>query len=232
MILPMKKNKLKINAILSGVLTLCFVLFTILVKCVDTAYVGATDKKIGFSSLNAIFYNNIQVSDLFDKLSDVLMIISIAIIALAVVVSVVQLVKRKSLKKIDREFYAFAIVLVLMVCVYVMFEIIDLNFRPVLIDGKVEASYPSSHTMLELTVFMCLMVYGLSNLKSNKQKIICSLVLGALIIAVVLFRVLSGMHWATDIIASIILSLMLTSYYILINAIFLKFEDKNEKQGQ
>lgn len=231
-ILPMKNNKLKISAILSGVLTLCFILFTILVKFVDTAYVGITGKKIGLSSLNAVFYNKIKVSDLFDKLSDVLMIISIAAVALIAVISIIQLVKRKSLKMIDREIYAFAIVLALMACIYVLFEVIDLNFRPILIGGKVEASYPSSHTMLALTVFMCIMVYCLSNLKSKKYKIISSSILGVVIIAVVLFRVLSGMHWVTDIIASIILSLMLTSYYILIDAIFLKFGDKNGKQGQ
>ena len=51
-------------------LTLCFILFTILVKFVDTAYVGITGKKIGLSSLNAVFYNKIKVSDLFDKLSE------------------------------------------------------------------------------------------------------------------------------------------------------------------
>lgn len=225
----MKNKGLKISAVVSGALTLCFVLFTILVKFVDTAYVGITGKKIGFSSLNAAVFDRVKVSDLYDKLSDVIMIVAIILIAVAFVFAVIQLVKRKSLKKIDKELYAFAIVLVLTALVYVLFEIVDLNFRPILIEGKPEASYPSSHTMLALVVFMCYGCYFLSNAKSKNIKILSASVTSVLIVLSVLFRVLSGMHWITDIIASVILSLMLASYYILINIIIQKLVEKNGK---
>ncbi len=229
MYIQIKDNKLKVSVIISAILSFCFVVFTILVKFVDTAFVGITGKKIGFASLNKIFYDNIRVNELFDKLSDAIMILSIVLVVCVIVIAIVQLVKRKTFKKVDKEIYAFAIVLVFMVCIYVLFEIIELNFRPVLTDGKVEASYPSSHTMLVLTIFMCFAEYLLSKLKSKKNKIICTSIIGVLIIVAVLFRVLSGMHWITDIVASILLSLMLASYYALINCLLAKWENKNGK---
>ena len=225
----MKNNKMKLSVIISSVLTFCFVLFTILVKFVDTGYVGITGKKIGLSSLNAAVFEKVKVSDFFDKLSDVVMVVTIILIAVVLAVAVIQLFKRKSLKKIDKEVYSFVIVLILTAIVYVLFEIVDLNFRPILVDGKVEASYPSTHTMIALVVFMCYGAYFLFNAKSKSIKILSVSAFSVLIVLAVLFRVLSGMHWITDIIASIILSHMLASYYILINNIIQKMVDKNGK---
>ena len=116
-----------------------------------------------------------------------------------------------------------------MILTYVLFEIIKLNYRPILIDGEIEASYPSTHTMLALTVFMCAIVYAFNNLKSKKYKSIICAVMGTFIVLAVLFRILSGMHWITDIIASIILSLMFASYYVLINCLIKTKNVENKK---
>lgn len=227
----MKNKKLMISLISTISLFCVFVLFTLLVKFVDVAYVGFTGKEIGLSSLNKLFYESVSVSELFDKLSDAIMIVSVIIAMFIAILGIVQLVKNKNLKAVDKEIYSFAIVLVMLVIVYVLFEIVDLNFRPILIEGKVEASYPSSHTMLALTVFMCASYYGFSKLTTKRNRAICLSVAVILIVVTILFRVLSGMHWITDIIASIILSLMLTSIYILTINIFQKMVNKNGKQG-
>lgn len=224
----MKNKKMNLSIIISSVSTMAFILFTFLVKFVDTAYVGFTGKKIGLSSLNKVFFDAVEVNDVFDKLSDMVMVVSVLLILLAVITAIVELIKRKSLKKIDKEIYSFVIVLAIMSVVYILFELIDLNFRPILIDGEIEASYPSSHIMIELTVFMCALIYILNNVKSRNLKIFISSIISVFMIMAVVFRILSGMHWVTDIIASIILSATFASYYVLINKFF-KCKNKNEK---
>ena len=226
----MKNKKLMISLISSVCCLVLFVVFTLLVKFVDLSYVGFTGEKIGLSSINKLFYESIDVSELFDKLSDAVMVLSILVALFVVGIGVYELVKNKSLKKVDKGILSSGVIYVLLVLIYVVFEIVSLNYRPVLIEGELEASYPSSHIMLSLTILSCFFVFMLSRLKTKKQKTIICTLIGVVMFVAVLFRVLSGMHWITDIVASIILVFMLTSLYVCTTCLFEKLDEKNMNQ--
>ena len=225
----MKNRKLAISLISSACLSVMFVVFTLLVKFVDVAYVGMTGKEVGLSSFNRLVYESVDVSETFDKLGDVCMVLSILVVLFVVALGIYELVKNKSIKKVDKKIWSMGIIYALVVLIYVVFELICLNYRPVLIDGKLEASYPSSHVMLSLTILSCFLIFMLSKLKTKKQKAILGTLIGLFMFVIVLFRVLSGMHWMTDIIASVILALMLAGWYVFINCLFEKAGDKNGK---
>ena len=83
-----------------------------------------------------------------------------------------------------------------------------------------EASYPSSHTLLSICICgssLLINKYLFNNKKIYKYINIVSIISMVLI---VLGRLLSGVHWASDIIGSIIISItllkILETYYLSI----------------
>jgi undecaprenyl-diphosphatase len=140
-----KVKKLLIFNIVSGAL---FLLFTGLVLFVNVKEYAPTGAEIGFYNLNVFFFNLIGVSENFDKLTDLTMLFSLGVVGAFVVWGAVQLFKRKSLLKVDKDIYYFALTLIILAIIYVVFEKLIVNYRPILVDGKLEASYPSSTTML------------------------------------------------------------------------------------
>ena len=99
---------------------------------------------------------------------------------------------------------------------YIFFEVVVVNFRPILIDGVLEASYPSSHTMLALCI--CISGIIVNNKLFNKNLVlkIVNIALFVLAIVVVITRYLSGAHWITDILGALIISALLLSMAFLI----------------
>ena len=123
-----------------------------------------------------------------------------------------QLIKRKSLLKVDKRLLFLGGFYVVMLLVYVLFEHVIINYRPFLIDKELEASYPSSHTMLALCV--CLSSLLISKYYFNKKAVkIVNIVTIILMFVLVIGRVLSGAHWITDIIGGIIISAFLVYLY-------------------
>lgn len=147
-----KKNLL----IVSIALFALFFVFTLLVATVDKAAGNAPGTEIGFSHLNLAFFNathkNGEISNGWYKLTEFLGYLALAEAAGFAVYGVAQLIVRKSLKKIDKDLFVLAAAYVLLAIFYVAFEKIVVNYRPVLENGKIAASYPSSHTMLTITI--------------------------------------------------------------------------------
>ena len=98
--------------------------------------------------------------------------------------------------------------------VYLDFELITVNYRPIILDGELEASYPSSHTMLSLGI-MITAIFELHELIKNKKAIliITDILCCAVALTVLLGRLLSGVHWLTDIIAGALLAASLVCFY-------------------
>ena len=122
------------------------------------------------------------------------------------VMGLMQLVKRRSLKKVDIDLILLGVHYVLVIFAYLMFEMIPVNYRPILIEGKLEASYPSSTTLLVLSVMPTLR-YQIDR-RCRHAKLSRFINMAALLFSVfmVVGRLISGVHWATDIVASILLS--------------------------
>lgn len=214
----------------SGILFAVFVLFTILVKVVDVKAIGPNGSKVGFASLNSDFFNAVGASSAAKIISNIIMYFAIACAVLFVVLFVYQWIKRKSIKKVDSNLIYFGICCVSVVIIYVFFEIVKINFRPVLDDGTLKASYPSSHTLI-ISTLLIITAFNLSYYVKNKNiKIAIYSALSVLCFVGVLCRALSGVHWLTDILAGLIISASIICLFLgLTNINKTKDEVKQEK---
>ena len=200
------------NIIISVFLTILSICYTLLVKFIDVDSIGPNGSEVGFSKLNGWFSNLVGSNMTIYKITEVLGILVIAIVLIYGCIGLYQLVKRKSLLKVDKEILILGGFYVLMAITYVLFEKVVINYRPILIDGELEASYPSSHTILAICI-------ALSSLKVSKEyfnkKYIkkINLITVVLMALVVVGRLISGVHWISDIIGGIIISLTLLSYF-------------------
>ncbi len=218
---------LKTNLILSGLLFLLFIAFTLLVKFVNVCDAGPLGSEIGFCSLNIAVAKAIGFNETFYKVSEVFGIVTFLVIGCFAILGLYQLIKGKSLKKVDAKIYALACFYVLTFIFYLAFEVVVINYRPVLMDGELEASYPSSHTLLSLCVISSALILLKDFIPNKKLQIAGYIVGGIIMLATVLTRLLSGAHWLTDIIGGIILSSALISLFF--TAITFIKEKQSEK---
>lgn len=63
-----------------------------------------------------------------------------------------QLVRHRSLFAVDPDLLLLGVYYVLIAAAYLLFEAFPINYRPIPIDGVMEASYPSSTTLLVLSI--------------------------------------------------------------------------------
>lgn len=206
-----KKNLLMI--ILSISLLVCFAVFTLLVKLVDVGVAGESGAEVGFSTLNQKFFNACNYPAMI-KISDILGYLAFVVIIIFAGLELVQLIKGKSIKAVDKSLMILSSVYVFTILVYVLFEVVTINYRPVLVNGMMEASYPSSHTMLGIVVYL---TGGIQAYFMLKNKCLKGVTLGLGIVLSVLTtitRLFSGMHWLTDIIGAILISAFLVCLYL------------------
>ena len=203
----------KRNFIISASLIFASILFTVLVKFIDVKAIGAVGSSIGFSTINNFFHNLIGVNMIFYHITDWLGFIPIFMALGYAVIGIIQLIKRKSFLKVDKEIIALGVFYFVLVATYIFFEIVVVNYRPVLIDGVLEASYPSSHTLMSICLCGSSIIVNkkLFNNKPAKAVNILSIIV---IVIIVVGRIISGVHWFTDIIGGIIISvsLLMTLY--------------------
>ena len=199
-----------LSPILWGIL---FIIFTVLVKVVDVQPLGAEGSLIGFASLNTAVFSLLGTNDFCYKLTQCFGILAILTAGIFAVIGLLQLIKRKNLLKVDREIITAGIIYAVVIVLYVLFEKLAINYRPLALDEGLEASYPSTHTMLILTILgtaIPLIGKYISNSKlSLTGKVLCILIMWLTVVC----RLLSGVHWFTDIIGGVLISLCLISLY-------------------
>ncbi len=197
-------SKTKTNIIITASLFLTFIVFTVLVKFVDVNFVNTSE--VGFSSINKFFFESFEQSQFFYDLTEILGLLTFVIIIGFAGLGAYQLIKNKSIKKVDYKILILGAFYVLVLIFYVAFEVVIINYRPVLIEGELEASYPSSHSMLSICVVSSALIYIKETLKNKTLKITSYAVGGVIIAVMIIGRLLSGVHWFTDIIGAILLS--------------------------
>lgn len=195
----------KKNIIISLILILLAAVFTILVKTFDVKNIGIDGTSIGFSSINKQVFETIGESGFFKTVTDILGYFALALVAFYALVGLYQLINRKSLFKVDKEILSLGGFYVVVLFLYVLFEKIIINYRPILENGKLAASYPSSHTLLTICVCISAIWINKRLFKSDMTKIFNFLLLVVVFVTVV-GRLLSGVHWFTDVIGGIIIS--------------------------
>lgn len=208
----MKQNKKK--HLWMGIwFLLVFLLWTALIRSVDVQAAGPTGTKVGFAAFNLSFHHLTGVHMTVYTITDWLGLVPIAVCLGFGVVGVFQLIRRKSLIRVDPDILLLGLYYVLVILAYLIFEMIPINYRPILINGALEASYPSSTTLLVLSVMPTLKF----QIDRRTDKSLVRNVTGIFVIAfsafMVIGRLIAGVHWATDIIGAVFLSMGLFLLY-------------------
>ena len=138
----MKKIELR-NLIITLSLFALFVIFTILVKFVDVQEIGPNGSSVGFATMNGAFHNLIDSNLVLYNVTDWGGLIPLSICAAFFILGLIQWISRRSILKVDSEIIALGLFYILVFVVYIFFELVVINRRPVLIGGSLEASYPS-----------------------------------------------------------------------------------------
>ena len=212
-------NKKKRNFFISTILILLTVVFTILVKVVDVKQIGVNETSIGFATVNQFVFKTTGVNMIWYHITDWLGLVPIFMAIVYSLIGLIQLIKRKSLFKVDKEIIILGLFYIVVISLYIFFEKVIVNYRPILMNGFLEASYPSSHTLM--TICLCgssiIVNKKLFNNKITKLMNMLSLVI---VMITVIGRLLSGVHWFTDIIGGIFISIaLLMTFHLVIDVI-------------
>ena len=207
----MKKYKTKLRR--GTMLLTLFVLWTLLIQTVDVQPAGETAMEVGFSTLNLWFHKLTDVHMTLYHITDWLGLIPVFICLLFGLVGLYQLITRKSLFKVDVDLILLGVYYVVVISLYLIFEMLPINYRPVFIEGRLEASYPSSTTLLVLSVMPTLYDQAKRKIRNSRiQTVICTSS-AIFSLFMVIGRMISGVHWLTDIAGSVLLSLGLFLIY-------------------
>ena len=204
-----KGTRILINSI---ILILLFALWTILVINFDVKPIGVKGTWVGFSQLNKYFHNLTGVNMTLYNITDWLGLVPLFVCFIFAILGLTQLIKRKSLFKVDMDIALLGVYYIIVIFSYLVFEMIPINYRPILINGFMEASYPSSTTLLVLGVMPTLNFQINKRIKNSLMKNIICFISGAFSVFMVFGRLISGVHWFSDIIGSVLLSMGL--YYL------------------
>lgn len=149
----------------------------------------------------------------WSKITDIILIASIAVLGVFAILGFCQLVRRKSLKKVDKPLLAMLIPLVLMAITYFIFDkFLVLNIRP---NGSGEPSFPSTHTMVVATIFLLTAIILPNYIKSKTTRVIMNIVMLLFIALVSVGRVLANMHWVSDVVGGLIFAVIFATIYYL-----------------
>ena len=188
-----------------------FLLWTTALLFVDVQPIGPLGSRVGFASLNRAVHDLTGVHPDLYALTDWLMLVPFAVCMAFGALGLCQFIARRSLRRVDRSLLVLGGFYIAVIAVYLFFEYFVVNYRPVLIDGVLEASYPSSTTVLVL----CVMPTAAMQLRARSKN--CALVrrVNGLIFAFTAFmvigRLLSGVHWLTDILGGALISASLVT---------------------
>ncbi len=207
------KKKGKRLLFLGSIFIGAFIIWTLLIQKVDVQPLGVNGTNIGFSKINCWFHQLTGVHMEVYNITDWMGLVPVFICMIFGGIGFVQLIKRRNLLKVDYDIIFLGIYYVIVIFGYLIFEMIPINYRPILIEGFLEASYPSSTTLLVL----CVMPTLVEQVNRRSGRVIFKGIIKVFVICfssfMVVGRLISGVHWLTDIVGSIMLSFGLFCIY-------------------
>ena len=201
--------------ITAGIGLLLTVILIALVRLVDVAPIGADGTSIGLSHLNQFVFDLFGVNMLWYNITDWLGVAAVLTGFVFAVTGLVQLIKRRSLLKVDREILALGGLYIVVIGLYLFFENVIINYRPIIMPDNTspEASFPSSHTMLVCVIMgsaaMLINRYIRNKPLNRILRAVCYVIIGVTVVG----RLIAGVHWFTDILGGILISVTLLSLY-------------------
>lgn len=202
--------------ICAGISCLLAAVLTIILKTTDLAAIGPEGTSIGLSSMNSAIHSAIGVHESFYTITQYLGYLSLVNVPVFALIGLIQLIRRKSLLKVDYEILCLGGVYLVTLLLYILFEKVVVNYRPIIMAGEehVEASFPSSHTMLAVVGFGATLIIMGRYIKNKSIFTVVKMLYLLAIVVMVSLRFLSGVHWFTDIIAGLLISLTLLFAYL------------------
>ena len=208
----MKKSEKK-NLLIGSIFLAMFAVWTALIQSVDVQPLGQNGTSIGFATFNCWFHHFTGVNMAIYTITDWMGLVPVVICLIFAGIGLVQLIKRRSLFRVDADIMILGVYFVIVFLAYAIFEMIPINYRPILIEGSMEASYPSSTTLLVLSVMPALVEQIKRRLSGIRVKQIITIAAIAFSVFMVTGRLISGVHWFTDIVGGELLSAGLFMLY-------------------
>lgn len=203
----MKNRKL---LLLGCFLTTLFVVWTFLVIRCDVQRIGPAGSAVGLATLNGWFHNLTGVSMELYTITDWLGIVPLISAGYFACMGLYQLITRRSFFNVDRGLYILGVFFLIVIGIFILFEKLAINYRPVLIDGELEASYPSSTTLLVSTVMPVSIMQFKQRFKNSSS---FNILIAVFTLFMVIGRTVAGVHWLSDIIGSILISTAPVLFY-------------------
>lgn len=207
--------KIKTKVLASGVCSILFLLLIVLVRTVDVAAIGAAGTSIGLSYINGAVHTLFGVSTFWYDVTTVLGVVALLVVPVFGLLGLYQLIQRKSLLAVDKEILALGGLYVVMAAVYVFFEKVIVNYRPILMPDAVEAeaSFPSSHTMLICVIMGSAAMLLKKYVQKETLRFALGMVCNVIMAVTVIGRLICGVHWFTDILGGVLISAVLLFLY-------------------
>ena len=209
----MKKQK---DFCLAICMLVAFLLWTAAIRLVDVQTIGPQGSSVGFATINQFIHNLTGVHMFVYTITDLLSLVPLGFVIGFALLGLVQWIQRKHLLRVDYSLLVLGGFYMVVMGAFVLFEVFVVNYRPVLIEGILEASYPSSTTMLVMCVMPTAIMQLNARIKNEVFKRCVASVIRAFIVFMVIGRLISGVHWFTDIIGGALLSAGLVLMYCAI----------------
>ena len=208
----MKKKNQK-NFCIATCLLSAFLLWTAAIQFVDVQAIGPQGSSVGFATMNRFVHNLTGVHMSLYSITDWLSLVPLMFVMGFGTLGLIQWIRRKHLLKVDYSILVLGGFYIVVMAAFVLFEVLVINYRPVLIDGILEASYPSSTTMLVMCVMPTAVVQFHARIKNKVLRRCVTYTITAFTAFMVIGRLISGVHWLTDIIGGALLSAGLVLMY-------------------
>lgn len=207
--------KIQKNYIVAAVLWLIFIAFTVLVMKVDVQPIGPEGSLVGLAGLNQSINGNLPYNDTLHTITGITGYLALFLAACVGIVGFLQFVKKKSIMKVDPDIIAFCVYVVAVLVAYILFEKCVVNYRPLILDAAegLEASYPSSHSLLAISFMGAIMVWLGGRMDKGVVRNVSLAVCFVIAAITVVGRLFSGVHWFTDIIGGVILGMAFVMTY-------------------